>query len=67
LEKAAAEQDKAKRTALYEKGDALLCQEAAPIAPTYQSTQNLMVKPWVHGFETDAMDLQFFKSVHIGE
>jgi oligopeptide transport system substrate-binding protein len=67
LDQASAEQDGAKRGALYERADALLCQEAAPITPTFQSTQNIMVKPWVHGIEPNAMDLQFFKTVRIGE
>lgn len=67
LDKASAEQDRDKRAFLYAKADALLCQEAAPIAPTFQSTQNLMVKPWVHGIEPNTMDLQFFKTIRIGE
>ena len=62
---AEAEQDPAKRAKLYEKSDTMLCKEQAPITPLFASTQNLMIKPWVHGIAMNPLDLQFFKDVSI--
>lgn len=42
-----------------------MCKEKAPIVPTYLSTQNLMVKPWVNRMVFNALDIQFFKNVWI--
>lgn len=62
---AAGEQDQKIRADLYRKADHLLCSEEVPIACTYLSTQNIMVKPWVHGIGLNPLDLQFFKDVRI--
>jgi oligopeptide transport system substrate-binding protein len=67
LTRARAEQDKNKRAKLYEKADTYLCKTKATIAPTYLSTQNSMIKPWVHGIDLNALDLQFFKTITIGD
>ena len=64
---ASAEPDPKRRGRLYACADALLCREEAPITPTFQSTQNIMVKPWVHGIDPNPLDLQFFKRIRIGE
>lgn len=63
--RASSEQDEKKRGELYRKADAYLCKEKAPIVPTYLSTQNLMVKPWVNRMVFNALDIQFFKNVWI--
>lgn len=67
VDQASAEQDRRLRGELYRQADALLCQVEAPIAPTYLSTQNVMVKPWVHGMELNSLDLQFFQTVRVGD
>lgn len=66
IEKAEEEQDPKRRADLYRSADHLLCAEEAPVVCTYLSTQNLMVKPWVHGLRFNALDIPFFKSVRIG-
>ncbi len=67
IERAEAEQDSSVRAKLYERADTLLCRQEAPIACTYLSTQNLMVKPWVHGMAFNALDMQFFEDIYIGD
>lgn len=67
IERAAAEQNALRRQSLYAQADAMLCQEEAPIAPIFLSTQNIMVKPWVKGIELNALDMQFFKNVSIAD
>lgn len=64
---AESEQNPQKRAKLYERADTLLCRQEAPIACTYLSTQNLMVKPWVHGMAFNALDMQFFEDIYIGD
>jgi oligopeptide transport system substrate-binding protein len=59
------EQDASKRAKLYEQADTMLCKEQAPITPLFSATQNLMIKPWVHGIAQNPLDLQFFKDVTI--
>jgi len=65
IEAAEAEQDAGRRADLYRRADRLLCRQEAPIVCTYLSTQNLMVKPWVHGMEFNSLDIQFFKGVTV--
>jgi oligopeptide transport system substrate-binding protein len=67
VDKASAEQNRQLRGALYAEADAMLCQKEVPISPIFLSTQNIMVKPWVHGIEMNALDLQFFQSVKVGD
>jgi oligopeptide transport system substrate-binding protein len=67
LEKARSEQNEELRGQLYQQADAYLCKVQVPIAATFLSTQNVMVKPWVHGIKLNALDLQFFKNVTVGE
>jgi oligopeptide transport system substrate-binding protein len=67
IEQAEAEQNPTVRAKLYEQADTLLCRQEAPIACTYLSTQNLMVKPWVHGMAFNALDMQFFEDIYIGD
>jgi ABC-type transport system substrate-binding protein len=59
------EQDEKKRGKFYQEADQYLCKEQVPIVPTYLSTQNLMVKPWVNGLVFNPLDIQFFKNVYI--
>jgi oligopeptide transport system substrate-binding protein len=66
IAEAQSEQNKEKRGTLYQTADHMLCSVAVPIVPTYLSSQNLMVKPWVHGISCNALDLQFFEKVTVG-
>ncbi len=66
VERASSEQDVTERGKLYQQADKMLCVEQTPIAPLFLATQNAMVKPWVHGLEFNACDIQFFKNVEIG-
>jgi oligopeptide transport system substrate-binding protein len=65
VQSASSEQNELKRASLYRKADAYLCRIQTPIVPTYLSTQNLMVKPWVKGLVFNPLDIQFFKNVSI--
>ncbi len=67
LKRASGEQDPKTRAELYRRADQMLCGEEAPIAPTFLSTQNTMVKPWVSGVASNALDLQFFKGIVVDE
>jgi oligopeptide transport system substrate-binding protein len=62
---AEAEQDPKKRIELYEKADHLLCAQEAAVACIYGATENIMVKPWVHGLDVNRIDLSFFKDVSV--
>ena len=59
------EQDPTRRIQLYEKADHLLCREEAAVAPTYQGTENIMIKPWVHGLVPNRIDLMYFKDASV--
>lgn len=65
VEKAAGEQNPKIRSEMYARADKMLCKDDAAIAPIFQATQNVMVKPWVKGLEFNACDIQFFKNVRI--
>jgi oligopeptide transport system substrate-binding protein len=67
IERAEAELDPKLRADLYRQADRMLCREAVPLVPTYLATQNIMVKPWVKGIAINPLDLQFFKTVAVGE
>lgn len=67
IERAEAELDPKLRADLYRQADRMLCRDAVPLVPTYLATQNIMVKPWVKGIAINPLDLQFFKTVAVGE
>jgi oligopeptide transport system substrate-binding protein len=56
-----------KRKSLYREADTLLCKQAVPIIPINTAEQNTLVKPWVHGIVLNALDMQFFSKVSIGD
>lgn len=62
---AEAELDHAKRLALYQKADHLLCSVEAAVACTYNATQNTMRKPWVTGVSPNRIDVMYFKNARI--
>ena len=63
---AGCESNKEKRSQLYKKADYLLCKQEAPIIPINTASQNMLIKPWVHGVNPNPLDLQFFHNVYIG-
>jgi len=67
VSRAAGEQDKARRADLYRQADRRLCHDQVVIVPTFLSTQNLMIKPWLHGMDLNPLDLQFFKGCTIDD
>jgi oligopeptide transport system substrate-binding protein len=67
ISQASCQQDPKTRANLYASADRVLCKIEAPIVPTYLSTQNSMVKPWVHGIVFNPLDLQFYQHVTVGD
>ena len=67
IDQAEGEQNETRRGQLYSQADRLLCKTDAALAPTYLDAQNLVIKPWVHGIMQNRLDLQFFKTVWIGQ
>jgi oligopeptide transport system substrate-binding protein len=64
---AGCESNPEKRAALYKQADYLLCKQDAPVIPINTASQNMLIKPWVHGIIPNELDLQFFSQVSIGE
>ena len=65
IEAASAELDQGKRAHMYDVADQYLCTDQVPMAPMFQETQNLMIKPWVKGLKFNALDIQFWKEASI--
>lgn len=65
VSQAAGEQNAELRAELYRKADQLLCKDETPIIVTYLATQNVMIKPGVHGIGINPLDLQFFKDASV--
>lgn len=67
VEAARGELDNAKRSDLYARADKMLCNENAVVVPLYMATQCILYKPWVHGMDVNALDIQNYKSAYLGE
>ena len=63
VERAAREPDPARRQALYDEAQRILCQEDVPIVPLFVTAANFAVQPRVRGFAPSPMDLFFFERV----
>jgi oligopeptide transport system substrate-binding protein len=63
IARAARESDFARRQALYDDAQRILCEEQVPIIPFFVSALNLAVAPRIEGFEPNAMDLYFLDRV----
>jgi len=63
VEQAAREPDRARRQALYDEAQRILCEQDVPIAPLFVSAINLVVAERVKGFEPNPMDIFFFERV----
>jgi oligopeptide transport system substrate-binding protein len=64
---AGCEANPVKRASLYKQADYLLCKQYVPIIPVNTAAQNMLIKPWVHGIIPNALDLQFFSQVSVGD
>jgi oligopeptide transport system substrate-binding protein len=64
VEKAASEQDPAKRKELYDKAQIILTEKDVAIAPFYITNQQNMIKPYVKGLDPNPLDLLLFKNVY---
>ena len=67
VSKAGCEANPEKRAALYKEADNLLCKQDVPVIPINTAAQNILIKPWVHGITPNALDLQFFSQVKVGD
>jgi len=67
VSKAACEINSATRAQLYKKADYFLCNQEVPIVPLNTAVQNVLIKPWVSGIELNALDLQFYSNVSVGD
>jgi oligopeptide transport system substrate-binding protein len=67
VSQAACETNSHHRADLYKQADHFLCDQAVPIVPMNTAAQNMLIKPWVHGIEPNALDLQFFAQVSVGD
>lgn len=63
IARAASERDPARRRALYDEAQRILTEQDVPIMPLFVSVQNLLVKPFVRGFEPNAMELLYLKKL----
>lgn len=63
--RAAGEADPRERVALYEQAQRILTEQDVPIIPLFIAADNLLVKPYVHGFEVNGMDILYLKRVRL--
>jgi oligopeptide transport system substrate-binding protein len=63
VEQAARERSPARRQALYDDAQRILCEQEVPIVPLFVSAINLLVAERVEGFEINPMDLIFLEGV----
>jgi oligopeptide transport system substrate-binding protein len=57
--------DPKKRQRVYDEAQRILTETDASIIPLFVATQNLLIKPYVKGFEINSMELMYLKKVHI--
>ena len=65
VEQAARERSVARRQALYDEAQRILCEQDVPIVPFFVAPLNLAVAERVRGFEPNAMDIFFFDRVRV--
>ncbi|MBP7863087.1 peptide ABC transporter substrate-binding protein [bacterium] len=65
VEDARGELDSVKRANLYSRADKLLCKENAVLIPLYMATQCVLYKPWVHGIDVNALDIQNYRTAYL--
>ncbi|MBT6601819.1 MAG: peptide ABC transporter substrate-binding protein [Nitrospina sp.] len=57
--------DPAKRQRVYDEAQRILTETEAAMIPLFVATQNLLIKPYVKGFDMNSMELMYLKKVHI--
>ena len=57
--------DPEERQRVYDKAQRILTETDAAMIPLFVATQNLLIKPYVKGFEMNSMELMYLKKVHI--
>jgi ABC-type transport system substrate-binding protein len=55
--RAASEADPVHRLALYREAQRILTEQDVPMVPLFTHSQNILVKPWVRGFDLNAMEI----------
>lgn len=61
----ASERDPVKRQAIYDKAQEILTQVGVPIISLFGLTQNMLVKPYVLGLETNSMEILYLKKIRL--
>jgi ABC-type oligopeptide transport system substrate-binding subunit len=57
--------DPKERQLAYDEAQRILTETDAAMIPLFIATQNLLIKPYVKGFEMNSMELTYLKKVHI--
>ena len=57
--------DLVERKRVYDEAQRILTETEAAIIPLFVATQNLLIKPYVKGFEMNSMELMYLKKVRI--
>ncbi len=65
IEEGAKELDAKKRVVIYNKAQQILTEEDLPIIPLFMEAQNLLLKPYVRGFQSNAMAILILKNVYL--
>ena len=65
IARASTEFDPAKRVALYDQAQRILCETDAAILPLYNYTQASLAKPWVKNYPWNAMDSLYLRAVRV--
>ena len=53
------------RKTVYDEAQVLLTETEVPMIPLFVSAQNLLVKPYIRGLKTNAMELLYLKRIRI--
>jgi ABC-type transport system substrate-binding protein len=57
--------DSEERQRVYDKAQRILTETDAAMIPLFVATQNLLIKPYVKGFEINSMELMYLKKVRV--
>jgi oligopeptide transport system substrate-binding protein len=57
--------DPKERQLVYDEAQRILTETDAAMIPLFVATQNLLIKPYVKGFEMNSMELMYLKKVRI--
>jgi ABC-type oligopeptide transport system substrate-binding subunit len=52
--------------ALYREAQRILTEQDVPMVPLFTHSQNILVKPWVRGFDLNAMEILSLQGVSFG-